>query len=284
MDERVNNLGESIKALRKELKMTQSEFGKLFDPPATKGIVSKWESGKSVPSDERLEKLSQMTGLSVENLVYGSLKGALIRLLITLLNFWKVLEKEDSNENWNVDEYLKQHGIEGRRSIVNALEIVTTIQNDTYVEKPPRLVEIDRLIQESKEPMINLSEEDSKIESQYDFANVKAGLKYCGLDTLKKAKEFNVKSNQQDILLSMLLDSAKHHIVDARVDNNDLISYSLNGISDLMENIKAHMSGFEYHGEAVKGLPKNISRDLVEDLDKIFEDTRKRILSLNKRY
>ena len=278
------NLSEGIKRLRKELKMTQSEFGKLFTPPATKGIVSKWENGKSVPSNERLERLSEITGLSVENLIFGSLKGSLAALLRRLFDFWEVLAKEDSNENWDVDEYLKQHGIEGKQSITNALELVTTIQNDTYVEKPARLVEIDNLIRESNKSDFYLSKEDAKLEEEYILSNFRAGLKYCGQDTLKKAKEFGVEPNQQDILLSMLLDSSKQHIVDVRVDNNDIISYSLRGIDSLMEYIQAHLSGFEYHGHDIKGLPKNVSRDLIMDLDDILNKAKTEISGLSKKY
>ena len=278
------NLSEGIKRLRKELKMTQSEFGKLFTPPATKGIVSKWENGKSVPSNERLERLSEITGLSVENLIFGSLKGSLAALLRRLFDFWEVLAKEDSNENWDVDEYLKQHGIEGKQSITNALELVTTIQNDTYVEKPARLVEIDNLIRESNKSDFYLSKEDAKLEEDYILSNFRAGLKYCGQDTLKKAKEFGVEPNQQDILLSMLLDSSKQHIVDVRVDNNDIISYSLRGIDSLMEYIQAHLSGFEYHGHDIKGLPKNVSRDLIMDLDDILNKSKTEISGLSKKY
>ena len=278
------NLSEGIKRLRKELKMTQSEFGKLFTPPATKGIVSKWENGKSVPSNERLERLSEITGLSVENLIFGSLKGSLAALLRRLFDFWEVLAKEDSNENWDVDEYLKQHGIEGKQSITNALELVTTIQNDTYVEKPARLVEIDNLIRESNKSDFYLSKEDAKLEEDYILSNFRAGLKYCGQDTLKKAKEFGVEPNQQDILLSMLLDSSKQHIVDVRVDNNDIISYSLRGIDSLMEYIQAHLSGFEYHGHDIKGLPKNVSRDLIMDLDDILNKAKAEISGLSKKY
>lgn len=278
------NLSEGIKRLRKELKMTQSEFGKLFTPPATKGIVSKWENGKSVPSNERLDRLSEITGLSVENLIFGSLKGSLAALLRRLFDFWEVLAKEDSNENWDVDEYLKQHGIEGKQSITNALELVTTIQNDTYVEKPARLVEIDNLIRESNKSDFYLSKEDAKLEEDYILSNFRAGLKYCGQDTLKKAKEFGVEPNQQDILLSMLLDSSKQHIVDVRVDNNDIISYSLRGIDSLMEYIQAHLSGFEYHGHDIKGLPKNVSRDLIMDLDDILNKAKTEISGLSKKY
>lgn len=278
------NLSEGIKRLRKELKMTQSEFGKLFTPPATKGIVSKWENGKSVPSNERLERLSEITGLSVENLIFGSLKGSLAALLRRLFDFWEVLAKEDSNENWDVDEYLKQHGIEGKQSITNALELVTTIQNDTYVEKPARLVEIDNLIRESNKSDFYLSKEDAKLEEDYILSNFRAGLKYCGQDTLKKAKEFGVEPNQQDILLSMLLDSSKQHIVDVRVDNNDIISYSLRGIDSLMEYIQAHLSGFEYHGHDIKRLPKNVSRDLIMDLDDILNKAKTEISGLSKKY
>ena len=278
----MNEFSEKITAARKAKGLSQEAAAELLS--VSRQAVAKWENGKSVPSNERLERLSEITGLSVENLIFGSLKGSLAALLRRLFDFWEVLAKEDSNENWDVDEYLKQHGIEGKQSITNALELVTTIQNDTYVEKPARLVEIDNLIRESNKSDFYLSKEDAKLEEDYILSNFRAGLKYCGQDTLKKAKEFGVEPNQQDILLSMLLDSSKQHIVDVRVDNNDIISYSLRGIDSLMEYIQAHLSGFEYHGHDIKGLPKNVSRDLIMDLDDILNKAKTEISGLSKKY
>jgi transcriptional regulator with XRE-family HTH domain len=51
--------------------LTQEKFGKLFDPPAAKSIVSRWEKGTSVPSPERLKKLSELGKVSIKYLTTG---------------------------------------------------------------------------------------------------------------------------------------------------------------------------------------------------------------------
>lgn len=60
-----NLLGSNIKELRQKKKMSMEEFGKLFSPAASKSIVSRWESGKSVPSNERMEQLATIAGSSI---------------------------------------------------------------------------------------------------------------------------------------------------------------------------------------------------------------------------
>ena len=65
-------LGAQIKALRLSRNESQLEFGKNFFPSAAKGVVSRWESGKSVPSPERLAKIAEMSGKTVTELLNGT--------------------------------------------------------------------------------------------------------------------------------------------------------------------------------------------------------------------
>ncbi|MBF7131610.1 helix-turn-helix domain-containing protein [Pediococcus pentosaceus] len=62
---------QSIKNYRLSLGLTQEQFGRRFNTPASKGTVSKWEKGISFPSPERFKELSTMTGKSVHYLMTG---------------------------------------------------------------------------------------------------------------------------------------------------------------------------------------------------------------------
>ncbi|GGA98749.1 XRE family transcriptional regulator [Macrococcus hajekii] len=64
------NLGNTIKNIRLKLGMTMEEFGKKINF-ANKSVVSKWEQGTSIPSAERLKIIADLSGLTVEELLYG---------------------------------------------------------------------------------------------------------------------------------------------------------------------------------------------------------------------
>ncbi|GBD80494.1 hypothetical protein TEHD86_0241 [Tetragenococcus halophilus subsp. halophilus] len=64
-------VGKRIKTLRLSKGMTLEQFGELFDPQASKSIVSRWESGKSMPSNERLRIISDELDISMRYLLYG---------------------------------------------------------------------------------------------------------------------------------------------------------------------------------------------------------------------
>jgi len=55
---KAKRLGAKIRAHRKQNKMTQEEFGALFR--ADQALVSKWESGKSVPGTVHAASLVKM--------------------------------------------------------------------------------------------------------------------------------------------------------------------------------------------------------------------------------
>lgn len=63
-------VGQRIKDIRQSKGMTMEEFGKIFN--ASKGNVSLWEKGSSLPSNERLPKIAEIEGGTVETLLYGT--------------------------------------------------------------------------------------------------------------------------------------------------------------------------------------------------------------------
>ena len=70
-DIRKEKIGLRIKQIRKGLGLTMKEFGEKFDPPASDSIVSRWERGISVPSNERLTSIAELGNISTFYLTTG---------------------------------------------------------------------------------------------------------------------------------------------------------------------------------------------------------------------
>lgn len=71
-------VGKRIRSIRNQLGMTTDVFGKLFNTPASKGTVSKWENGHYLPNNERLKQIAKIGEISVDELLYGE-KGIIIK-------------------------------------------------------------------------------------------------------------------------------------------------------------------------------------------------------------
>jgi transcriptional regulator with XRE-family HTH domain len=72
---KVNNyeVGYRINSIRKDLGLNQEDFGKRISD-AHKSLVSKWETGKNLPNNERLKAIAEIGGISVNELLYGDMK------------------------------------------------------------------------------------------------------------------------------------------------------------------------------------------------------------------
>lgn len=66
-------IGNRIKKIRRDKGLTTEEFAMIFDPPASKGTVSKWENGKYLPNNKRIKDIAALGDISVNELLYGSL-------------------------------------------------------------------------------------------------------------------------------------------------------------------------------------------------------------------
>lgn len=60
-------LGNKIRVIRLSKGMTTAEFGKLVN--ATKGTISKWENDKYQPNPERIKRIADIGGITVEELI-----------------------------------------------------------------------------------------------------------------------------------------------------------------------------------------------------------------------
>lgn len=66
-------VGHRIKTIRTQKGLTMKEFGKLIEE-AAQSLVTRWENGTSIPNNERLKKIADLGGISVNELLYGDMK------------------------------------------------------------------------------------------------------------------------------------------------------------------------------------------------------------------
>jgi len=64
-----NQVGQRIKGIRMEKGMTTKEFGALFG--ASDSNVTSWEKGRTLPNKERLRKIADLAGMTVQKLLEG---------------------------------------------------------------------------------------------------------------------------------------------------------------------------------------------------------------------
>ena len=63
-----SNVGKRIRNIRIELGLSMEDFGELFNPKASKGVVSNWENNYNLPNNERLKRIAELGGITVAEL------------------------------------------------------------------------------------------------------------------------------------------------------------------------------------------------------------------------
>ena len=67
-------VGKNIKKIRTELNMTQEELAEKIS--VTRQAISNWETEKTQPDIETLERISEVLGVTIEELIYGKQKSS----------------------------------------------------------------------------------------------------------------------------------------------------------------------------------------------------------------
>lgn len=149
------HIGHRIKLIRRKLGLTMEDFGALFEPKASKGVVSNWENNYNLPNNERLKRISELGKVSMAYLLKGEkadktekLKKELLYLqenkMDKTLQIAKIAD-ELSNPNWDEDtkkrleKILEEHVL----AVEKTKEAIEEIKS--YIEKSETLeVEINR--------------------------------------------------------------------------------------------------------------------------------------------
>lgn len=149
--ENIKNLdvGRRIKILRTKKGLTMEEFGELFNPPASKSIVSRWEKGQSIPNNERLSRIADLGSISVEYLLYGSLEEYTNNLIDDLK---KELKDSDAINNGvipfiirEIESQISQNNYFAPKDI-ESINRIFEISKKNALEKWTDLEEVDTVI------------------------------------------------------------------------------------------------------------------------------------------
>lgn len=82
-------VGQRIKFIRQKLGLTMEEFGELFEPKASKGVVSNWENNYNLPNNDRLKKIAELGKVSMGYLLNGEKADQMENLREQLLSLQK---------------------------------------------------------------------------------------------------------------------------------------------------------------------------------------------------
>lgn len=93
-------VGNRIKSIRLKRGLSMREFGLLvdIDNPASDSIVSRWERGVSLPSNDRLPKISELGNVTVDELLYGSFQFTFNEIL-TYVQYYSEAENIEYSES-----------------------------------------------------------------------------------------------------------------------------------------------------------------------------------------
>lgn len=64
-------VGQRIKSIRQRLGLSMEDFAKRIDDKARSGTVSNWETGKNLPNNSRLKRISEIGEISLDELLCG---------------------------------------------------------------------------------------------------------------------------------------------------------------------------------------------------------------------
>lgn len=93
-----NKVGFRINQFRTNKGYTLEDFGELFN--TSKSNVHRWEKGLALPNKDRLVKISKLMGMTLNELLYGSVEEFILD------NYYKIVEY---NRNPEEAEYIKNN-------------------------------------------------------------------------------------------------------------------------------------------------------------------------------
>lgn len=131
-------IGSRIRAVRLKLGLSMEEFIERIDNKPGKGrsgTVNNWESGKNAPNKQRLKRIAELGGVSVEYLINGS------RLSIDDI---KKLADKLTKEGYLTSEEIKK----ANEAMLDSKEISKTIFDSTNQKAKAKLKNQQQILKE----------------------------------------------------------------------------------------------------------------------------------------
>lgn len=261
-------LADIIKKTRNDLGKSQEEFGKLFNPPAAKSIISRWEKGVSVPSKNRLEKISNLSGIPIHLLKNTNLYYSILNLVKFSLGY-NSDEYEDDLKN------IKEMSLEDRKFIESANKINSYSSFDLFIQ-PPDFSYINSLNDEKRNRVLN----------EYNTNEYNKKISYYTQKAFIKADLMGLNAQDRNPLIFLIENIVEDHFNEIKLDSVGIINLVNQKIlsimeKDIMERIYTtnHKSGKVYREssieESVEHSLLNILEETSNKLVELKNDTKK---------
>lgn len=260
--EQNKELGNRIKQIRLNLGKSQEEFGRLFDPPAPKSAVSRWEHGGN-PNKTRLKKISELGHIPLNELIHGSLFNAVNNMANLLYN-----------EFFNYEEHMSKDGNDVRTYAVECAQRNTN----------------SRLRYEDMGEFfsyVSLAIYDKNLDDIFDY--------YVSY-VYKEAVLQHINPSDSISILRIFVDVAKRHTVGYERDNAGLIDSTIENLSELSSEVNSFVYGVDrekahqYFNDPSRPinyyveLPNSIDKSLFKDIQNAIANTEKEIKKIAKKY
>lgn len=260
---RNQGLAERIKTIRLSKGLSQEQFGELFSPVAARSIVSRWESGSSVPSAGRIKKIASLGHISVEELVNGSVNDLIKETSKYIYSVYsKNFDGSDlpqtklSREIWQKLNTHKDTSNYSDQRLVSAIDIIFTINGDNY------------------DPT------SDGFDKNYAF-NLKAGLDYCSEQLAKKFKWFSVSNLSVERLLFNFKIEAEHHSYGYTPTNKGLLTAVRDKLNESALDVESIANADI--DPTLSDIPE-INKDFYKKLIQLIDDTNEKLTELYNKY
>lgn len=266
-------LGNRIKNIREKLGKSQEEFGKLFKPSAPKSAVSRWEHGGS-PNKRRLAKIAKLGGISVDELINGTLEDAMIDILNEAYDlYYDFLETTDKG-SW--EDFVSSK--KGERSdLRNYSSLFSLIREDGYIPYPITIKNRDTISKEKQDELIR----------KYSHDNLIAGLEYCGREALRKARAVNASSKNKSLLIRLLAEAEEQHFSGETPTNKGVLSVANNGLDDIRNKLWSLTHGLDTTNQGKPLEVKyetRITPEFLKEINTIIDKAQQDIYRSAKKY
>jgi len=95
-------VGRNIRNIRKKLGLSMDDFAKRIDEKARSGTVSNWETGKNLPNNERMKRIAELGGVTVDELMLSEAD----------LSFGKIIKAIREEKGFSVEDVAERGNIE----------------------------------------------------------------------------------------------------------------------------------------------------------------------------
>lgn len=271
-------LGNRIKAIREKMGKNQEEFGKMFNPPAPKSAVSRWEHGGS-PNKRRLAKIAELGDMTVDELVNGSLFEVINELTTKLYDeyFNYLAYMSETGRSW--EGYVNQmsHNADERTNYRNMSQFFAYIEHDKFIDLPEEISNVDI--------GVSLTKEEKRSLEKYESENLIAGFKYCANRVLKLATAEKIDANNTSALIRLFYKVELQHFMNHESNDEGLLNTANSGLDDVINNVYSLVYGPNYKSFNQRNfsdveIPNSINKKLYKNVSEILESAKEKIASI----